>query len=371
MGVRIGVTGGFGFLGWHTSARLLSLGAEVRRLGRNDLEHGDAPLEGLDAVCHCAGVNRGDPAAVRAGNLDAAGMLTDKIRRARVRPRRLVYANSTQSLSDSPYGRSKREAGEALAGFCAEEGIEYHDATVPNVFGEGGRPFYNSFVATFCHQLAVGDPCTVVQDSDVVLTHAQQVAAALADAALHGTPIPNPMPGTQATVSGVLSLLEHQLGTYRSGVFPNLDDPFAVDMFNTLRAAVFAAHSPVIHFTTHTDPRGWLVETVKSHGGGQTFVSSTVPGVTRGNHYHLRKIERFAVVQGSATIQMRRLFSDEIQTFHVNGADPVAVEIPTLHTHLITNSGNDPLLTLFWANELFDPEAPDTFGLPVVSGPDR
>ena len=242
---------------------------------------------------------------------------------------------------------------------------------MPNVFGEGGRPFYNSFIATFCHQLAIGATCTIEQDREVVLTHAQSVASALADAALHGTAIPHPMPGRTTTVSEVLALLQNQLTTYRSGEFPNLDDPFAVDLFNTLRAAVFAAGSPIVPFTTHVDPRGWLIETVKSHGGGQTFVSSTVPGITRGNHYHLRKIERFAVLQGSATIQMRRLFSGDVQTFEVSGADPVAVEIPTLHTHLITNSGNGPLLTLFWANELFDPQAPDTFGLAVHAGSDQ
>ena len=369
--MTVGVTGGFGFLGWHTSARLLSLGAEVRRFARSDLAPGDPRLDGLDALCHCAGVNRGDAAAVRAGNIEAARVLIASLRRARVRPRRLVYVNSTQSLDDSPYGTSKREAGEALAAFCGAEGIEFHDAVVPNVFGEGGRPFYNSFVATFCHQLTMGALCTVVEDREVVLIHAQQVAAVLADAAVHGTPVTYPMGGTSATVGGVLALLEEQYATYVGGVFPNLDDPFAVDLFNTLRAAIYTARGPVVRFATHTDPRGWLVETVKSKGGGQTFVSSTVPGITRGNHYHLRKLERFAVMQGSATIQMRRLFSDEVQTFQVAGDDPVAIEIPTLHTHLITNSGDGPLLTLFWANELFDPAAPDTYALPVSSGPDR
>ena len=110
---------------------------------------------------------------------------------------------------------------------------------------------------------------------------------------------------------------------------------------------------------------------MKAETGGQVFVSSTVPGVTRGQHYHLRKLERFVVLQGTAEICMRRLFSGDVQRFAVTGAQPMAVEIPTLHTHLITNTGTDLVLTLFWSNEIFDPNRPDTYALSVNDGNDR
>lgn len=363
---RIGVTGGYGFLGWHLACHLLAMGADVRRLGRVDLAGpGVSCVDGLDAVCHLAGVNRGDDAAVRDGNITAARELMARIREATVPPRRVVYANSTQAGSESPYGESKHQAGVELREFCASESIEYFEAFVPNVFGEGGRPFYNSFIATFCHQLAKGETGKIVQDREVTLIHAQEVARILGAAATCGTPIPEPMPGVAITVSSALARLEAILASYTTATFPELEDPFDIDLFNTLRSALFAERGPVVPFTKHSDARGAFVEIVRSKGGGQTSVSTTVPGITRGNHYHLRKVERFAVVQGSAVIEMRRLFSTEAQSYHVTGDEPVAVEIPTLHTHLITNTGNDQLLTLFWSNELFDPDRPDTYALPV------
>lgn len=370
----IGVTGAHGFLGWHTACHLSSMGAEVRRLGRDELAGTSGPgVDGLDAVCHLAGVNRGDDTAVHDGNIQAARQLIDRIRAAASPPRRIVYANSTQSGSASPYGTSKRQAGVELREFCESQGIEYFEALVPNVFGEGGRPFYNSFVATFCHQLVRGEPCTIVEDREVTLIHAQEVARILGEAATAGTAVPCPMPGTTTTVSAVLARLEAILASYTAATFPELEDPFDIDLFNTLRAAIFADRGPVIPFTKHADARGAFVEIVRAKGGGQTSVSTTVPGITRGNHYHLRKVERFAVVQGSAVIEMRRLFSDDVQSYHVTGDAPVAVEIPTLHTHLITNTGDDLLLTLFWTNEFFDPERPDTHVLAVdpASAADR
>ncbi len=367
---RIGVTGGFGFLGWHTSCRLFSLGVDVRRIGREQLGAAGA-LDGLDAVCHLAGVNRGDDAAIREGNLRAARELIEQLRGAKDGPRRVVYANSTQSGSVSPYGESKQQAGSELRRFCEANGIEFFEVFIPNVFGENGRPFYNSFVATFCRQLATGEECTVHEDREVRIVHAQRVARVLTDAALDGVSVPDDLGDTRTTVSSVLAKLQAMLATYESGILPDLDSDLDTDLFNTLRSFVFAERGPTIAFKRNVDQRGWLVETVKSHGGGQVFVSSTVPGITRGQHFHLRKVERFVVLQGSATVSMRRLFSSDIQNFLVTGDEPMAVEIPTLYTHLITNTGDDLLLTLFWSNELFDPEAPDTFGLPLEAGADR
>ena len=372
MGMNVGITGGFGFLGWHTACRLFASGNDVRRIGRADLD-GSVPglFDGLDALIHCAGVNRGDDASVSDGNLSAARGAIDAMKKADRFPQRLVYANSTQAGSDNPYGNSKREAGELLAAFCHENGIEYLDVSIPNVFGEGGRPFYNSFVATFCHQLANDEVCTVDVDREVSLAHAQEVAAVLADSALLGT-AGHREPVTRAiTVSALLAKLMEMRNTYRSSIFPDLDDPFDAALFNTLRSYLYAKSGPVLPFTRNTDNRGWLVETVKSHGGGQSFVSSTVPGITRGQHYHLGKVERFVVLSGSATIRMRKLFSSEVVEYLVTGDAPCAVEIPTLHTHSIINSGDSPLLTLFWSNELFDPENPDTYGLLLDEGADK
>ena len=141
-----------------------------------------------------------------------------------------------------------------------------------------------------------------------------------------------------------------------------------VDLFNTLRSARFPVGAP-IPLTPRIDDRGRLVEAVRSHGGpGQSFVSTTRPGITRGEHFHLRKIERFVVIGGRARISLRRLFTDEVVSFDVTGETPVAVDMPTMWVHKIINTGDGELTTLFWSNELFDPAAPDTFP-ELVGGP--
>jgi UDP-2-acetamido-2,6-beta-L-arabino-hexul-4-ose reductase len=366
----VGVTGGYGFLGWHTACRLHSLGFGVRRIGRPAASAtSESSVDGLEAVIHIAGVNRGSDDEVRHGNLVAADQLISALSTATNGPSRVVYANSVQSANDSVYGNAKREAGERLQSYCVANGIDYVDVQIPNVFGEGGQPFYNSFVATFCHQIARGEQPQVLQDRTVPLVHAQEVANCLIEA----------MEGREATltptsiaVSEVLERLTsmHQVYTADARI-PRLDTPFDVDLFNTLRSAVYAVSGPSLPFKKNVDNRGWLVETVKAETGGQVFVSTTKPGITRGQHYHLRKLERFVVVQGTAQICLRRLFSDDVQTFDVCGDSPVAVEIPTLHTHLITNTGSDLVLTLFWSNEIFDPSRPDTYGLSVQEGADR
>ena len=163
----------------------------------------------------------------------------------------------------------------------------------------------------------------------------------------------------------VLDKLTTMWTAYAAGDMPALEGTLDLDLFNTLRAAQFP-HYPVA-LAVHADRRGRLVETVRSRGGqGQTFLSFTRPGVTRGEHYHLHKVERFVVVAGRARIRVRRLFHGEIARFDVDGAQPVVVDMPTMWAHDITNTGEDELITMFWTNAVFDPEAPDTFPAAVI-----
>lgn len=144
-----------------------------------------------------------------------------------------------------------------------------------------------------------------------------------------------------------------------------LASPFELALFNTYRAALFPSAYPIA-FTTHSDNRGWLVETARWFGGeGQTFVSVTKPGFTRGEHFHLRKIERFVVLAGTARIALRKVDTDEVVVFDVSGDAPSAIDMPVGWIHNIRNVGDSDVLTQFWVNELFDPEDPDTFWEPV------
>jgi len=148
---------------------------------------------------------------------------------------------------------------------------------------------------------------------------------------------------------------------YATGDVPPLLTDLDLDLFNTLRAARFPAHYPMA-LSPRTDERGSLVEVVRAHGSqGQTFVSTTKPGITRGEHFHLRKVERFVVLSGHARISLRKLFTDEVVSFDVTGAAPAIIDMPTMWVHNITNTGASELTTLFWTHELFDPASPDTF----------
>lgn len=357
--MRVLVTGAQGFLGWHTRLRLHALSDhEVVAVGRVEWSNVATWVADVDAVLHLAGVNRGSDIEVEQGNLALAEDLAVALK-GLGRPIRVVYANSTQVGNGTPYGTGKQRAAEVLRDAAEQSGGHLVDVHLPNVFGEHGRAAYNSFVATFVHATIEGQ-APQINDNEVELLHAQDAARVLIDG-LHSQQERVDPRGTLARVRKVWELLAEFQDSYATGEIPDLSSPFRVDLFNTYRAALFPSHAP-ISLTPHTDDRGRFVETVRCRGGqGQTSISTTVPGITRGEHYHLHKIERFAVVQGEATISLRKMFTDDVIDFPVTGDAPAAIDMPIGWVHNITNTGQGTLLTQFWAHELFRPEAPDTF----------
>ncbi|HNX03728.1 MAG TPA: hypothetical protein PKM71_08690 [Candidatus Cloacimonas sp.] len=147
-------------------------------------------------------------------------------------------------------------------------------------------------------------------------------------------------------------------------IFPDLTDWFEVCLFNTFRSYLPKEHFPV-KYHKHSDDRGIYVETMKFMSTGQVSFSTTLPGITRGNHFHTRKVERFAVIQGKASIKLRKYGTDEIIEYILNGDEPAYVDMPIWYTHNITNIGYTELLTMFWINEFYDPDDPDTYYEPV------
>lgn len=357
--MKIVLTGASGFLGWHTRARLRALtDHEVRLVTRDNWEDLAAMTYDADALVHVAGVNRGTPHEVDEGNVTLAQDVARAIR-ASSRIERIVYANSIWAGTGSPYGHGKAAANSVLAEAAAQVGAHYVDVRLPNIFGEGGRPNYNSFVATFVERTVSGEE-PEIQDRGIDLLHVQGAAQAIMQALTTTLPFLEPQ-GTSTSVKGIWDALVEMKRLYDVGDVPKLLTRLDIDLFNTLRWAMFPEHYP-INLTQHADNRGTLVETVRSHGGqGQTFVSTTHPGITRGEHFHIEKIERFVVLQGEARISLRKIFSEDTITFDVAGENPAIIDMPTMWVHNITNIGDSELLTLFWAHELFDPENPDTF----------
>lgn len=365
--VRLGITGGFGFLGWHIRAHVHA-DKEIEALpaGREVFADPDALtafVRDKDAIVHLAGLNHGDEAEIETTNIALTRDLIEACEREQVRPH-IVFANSTHSDRDTAYGRSKRESVKMLSAWAARAGARFTDLVIPGVFGEGGRPFYNSVVSTFCHQLANGEAPRIIEDREIDLVHAQALSVRIVSIVRQGESGVVRIPGYVMKVSELLARLKTLAGEYGAHVLPSVSDRLSLELFNTYRSYLFPKYYPVV-LERRADARGSLFEVVRTLHGGQCFFSTTKPGITRGNHYHTAKIERFLVAQGEAIIRLRRLFSSEVHEFRVSGDRPVYIDMPTFCTHNITNVGSGELLTLFWAHEIFDPTRPDTYPEPV------
>lgn len=359
----IGITGADGFLGWHLRVYLHSRGITPLSASRETFSAPAKLVEFVgqcDVIIHLAGMNRGDDAEIERANILLAEQLISACA-VTGRCRHVLFSNSTHVLTrDTAYARSKRACAGLFRQWADNCGALFNNLILPQIFGEGGKPFYNSVVSTFCHQLAVGDIPKIIQDADLELLHAQRAAEFIYR--LIDQPVPGEVrpAGISLTVTELLHKISAAKNFYDSQLIPALLDDFELELFNTYRSYLFPQYYPV-SLTRREDERGSLFEAVKSLHGGQCFISTTKPGVTRGNHYHLHKIERFLVLSGDATIRVRKLFSPQIVDFRVSGAKPQYVDMPTLHTHNITNTGSGELVTLFWSHEIFDPEQPDTY----------
>ncbi|WP_022869730.1 polysaccharide biosynthesis C-terminal domain-containing protein [Yaniella halotolerans] len=362
----IAMTGAGGFLGFHLRAAALDYGIQTVSIPLGnafDLDQAQAAMEATDAVIHLAAVNRGTDEEVTAGNILFANQLAATLEGLQQPPTRIVYANSIQIITGTNYGAAKYQAAEILAATAQTLGLRFENIVLPNLFGEYGRPFYNSVVATFSHLIATGQPAEIQQDRELQLLHAQHAA----DVLLGYTPVDKMVALSQwESVSGIKDLLEEFAEVYAHGEIPDLATAFRRDLFNTYRSYTFPAHTPIA-IQRHADHRGDFFEILRSHGGtGQTSFSTTAPGITRGDHYHRRKVERFTVLAGEAEIKLRRLFDDQVFTYRVSGNEPLSVDMPTLYTHSISNVGTGMLYTAFWTNDIFDPEQPDTITEPVT-----
>jgi UDP-2-acetamido-2,6-beta-L-arabino-hexul-4-ose reductase len=366
--MRVAVTGPDGFLAWHVRCVLWACqNQDIVPIGRAEFENADlmdAALMSVDSVIHLAGVNRATGEEIATTNPKLAEQLVAGLTRVN-KPISVVYGNSIHSRGDSVFGRSKAQAASILRAHSEASGSSFVDVVLPNVFGEHGRPFYNSVVATFCHQLATGETPRIEVDRELPLIHAQTVAEILLAAAANPSESEVLVEGRVLLVSEVLAKLQAISEPYFEGRLPDLSDSFTRDLFNAYRSYTFPSMWPILP-VKHSDARGQLVEAVRGAGGEtQVFFSSTNPGFTRGNHFHLRKVERFLVLNGQASIKLRRLFTDAVIEFHVTGETPAIVDMPTLWTHSITNTGDQDLLTLFYADDEYNPSDPDTYWVDV------
>jgi len=364
---KIVVTGARGFMGRNLVCALKRTeNVEVRELGSEDFDSGvDAAVQGIDFVVHLAGVNRPpNEEMFHEGNVAVSQRLCDALKKAGLAVP-VIYSSSTQVDRDNPYGKSKKEAEDVILSHGETTGAPVYVYRLPNVFGKWSRPEYNTVVATFCHNISRGLPVQVSnRDAALTLAYVDDIVAVFLDL-IEGKQVPETgileFENAEQTTLGQLhdQIVEFE-DLRRKERVPDMSLPYTRKLYATFESFLDPEDLsyPV---DLKTDERGWLFELFKSTAAGQIFVSTTKPGITRGNHFHHSKVEKFCVIQGQGIIRFRAIDSDEVRECHVSGDDIRAVHIPPGLTHSIENSGSVDMITLFWANEIFDPEKPDTY----------
>lgn len=367
---KIGITGQTGFVGSHLF-NFLKLQEDVVVIPfSDDYFLDDIKLrefvKSCDVIVHLAAMNRhSDPQVIYDTNIQLTKKLIFALECERVTPH-VLFASSIQESRDNLYGRSKLEGRKLLEEWSNMSGARFSGLVIPNVYGSFGCPFYNSFIATFCHQLTHNEKPKVEVDSFVNLIYVGSLIEFIyseinkqTNILIERVDVPYDF---EKKVSEILTLFELFKELYfNKGIIPPLKDNNEVNLFNTFRSYIDnKTHFPV-KLIKYEDERGAFIETIKLGVGGQVSFSTTVPGITRGNHYHTRKIERFTVIKGKAQIQLRRIGSNEVIDFYLDGEDPSYVDMPIWYTHNITNVGDDVLYTQFWINEWYNPEDGDTY----------
>jgi len=361
--LKIGITGGKGFIGWHLRSFLHAQKDTAVIVADRDLFASEEALAGFAASCdvivHLAGMNRGNDSDVAGTNIRIVETLVRACRAAGSRPH-IIFSSSTHIYRDTPYGNSKKICAGIIQKWAAEENALFTNLVLPNIFGEGGKPFYNSVVSTFCFQLANGQKPRIIDDAAIEILHAQRVARNIFSLIGKRTAGEVRLPGESILVSQLSAKLTEMAGAYAANEIPELGTPRELDLFNTYRSYLFPAKYPV-NAGAWSAGRGGISAALKSLNGGTSAVSAIAPGGTAGNHYHTRKIERLAVLEGSALVRVRKLFSDKIDEFALDGASPRYIDIPTLHAYSVVNNGKGRLKVLSWANKASDPDNSDTF----------
>ncbi|MCW5515604.1 NAD-dependent epimerase/dehydratase family protein [Muriicola sp. Z0-33] len=371
---QIGITGQAGFVGNHLYTTL-SLDENItlvpfERSFFDDSDKLELFVSKCDVVVHLAAMNRHeDPEVIYNTNIQLVSKLIAACEAKGATPH-IIFSSSSQEERDNLYGKSKKEGKEKFASWASTNNGKFTSLTIPNVFGPFGKPNYNSVVATFCHKVANGEQPTIINDGEVGLIYINELIQFFIRAIngeLEGIPLGTNSievkipPSYHKKVSAILDLLKAYKTDYmEQGVFPSLEQDFEKALFNTFRCYVPEEHYPV-KFTKHTDNRGSFVEIARTQTSGQFSFSTTVPGITRGNHFHTRKAERFAVIQGKARIQLRKIGTDKVINYELDGDTPAYVDMPIWHTHNIKNVGDTELITLFWINEPYNPEDADTY----------
>ena len=369
--MKILITGAKGFIGKNLAVELKN--RKYTDIFEYDKETDLSLLEEYcnkaDFVFHLAGVNRPkDQSEFMEGNFGFTSTLLDTLKKYKNNCP-VMLSSSIQAEFDNPYGKSKKAGEDLLFNYSKETGVKVLIYRFPNVFGKWCRPNYNSAVATFCHNIARDLPISVNDPSVVMkLVYIDDVVNELVNA-LEGKENKNgdfcEVPIVHTIKLGEIADLIYSFRKSREErSIPDMSNEFTKKLYST-----YLSYLPEDKFSyelkMNVDNRGSFTEFIKTPDRGQVSVNVSKPGITKGNHWHHTKNEKFLVVSGKGVIRFRKIDSDEVLEYFVSGDKMKVVDIPTGYTHNIENLGDTDMVTIMWANEPFDPEKPDTYYLEV------
>lgn len=369
--MKILITGANGFVGKNLIAELKNKGYEdILKFSRDtDPSLLEMYTKECEFVFHLAGVNRPDEEKeFMEGNYGFTFELLELLKTHNNKSP-ILLTSSIQAEKDNPYGRSKRAGEDLLFEYGNQTGAQVFVYRLPNLFGKWSKPNYNTVVATYCHNISrnldieVNNP-----DAELTLCYIDDVLEEFLRA-LNGNPNKQDKFGIVGTTHQVkLGELAKLISSFKESRvnlnIPNMEDDITKKLYST-----YLSFLPGDNFSydlkMNCDQRGSFTEFIRTPDRGQVSVNVSKPGITKGNHWHHTKNEKFLVVSGKGLIRFRKLDSDEIVQYEVKGDKLEVVDIPTGYTHSIVNIGDTDLVTVMWVNESFDPEKPDTHFLEV------
>lgn len=368
--MNILVTGAKGFIGRNLIAELKNKGFEnIFEVDRStDKEVLKKYSKRADFIFHLAGINRPiQESEYMEGNYGFTSDLIDSLQEANSSCP-VLFSSSIHASFDNPYGESKKAAEQAILEYHQKSKANIFIMRLPNVFGKWCRPNYNSAVATFCHNIArdlpieVNDPNTLINliyIDDLINEMISFLEESTTKIYYCDFPYAH-----QARLSEIVGLIKSFRKSRDLAKVPDLTSDLSKKLYST-----YLSYLPTDNFNyplkMNRDHRGSFTEFLKTPNSGQISVNISKPGITKGNHWHHSKNEKFLVVSGSGVIRLREIDSDEIHSYYVNGENLEVVDIPVGYTHNIENLGEAELVTVMWANEVFDPKKPDTYYMEV------
>jgi UDP-2-acetamido-2,6-beta-L-arabino-hexul-4-ose reductase len=375
--LNILITGAKGFIGKNLVVSLLQM--RQYNILQFDIENNSAELEGYlknaDLIIHLAGINRPkQESEFKAGNVDFTAKLLGSLYAQKLKTP-IIFASSIQANLENTYGQSKKAAEILLKEYSEKTDVRVIVYRLQNVFGKWCKFNYNSAVATFCHNISRNLPIsisdanaqlTLIYIDDLVDAFLSEIDSSCTGGFLYK----EVHPSYTITLGKLVQLLESFKSFRQDLLSPDFADEFVRKLYATYLSYLDPENLSYV-LEKKSDPRGYLGEFLKGAGFGQIFVSNTSPGITRGNHYHNAKTEKFLVVQGEGVISLRNICSSEVIEYKIDGSDLRVIDIPPGYIHSIKNTGSGNLVTLFWSNQIFDSNNADTYAKNVVLDKDE